>query len=577
MMAYFKSLVEGREDILEFLGRLFLALVFVFAAGSIVYYQIFYMNEAFNHEAAYPLLYAESVIENASLYPHEFSGREVAPVTWVLFGVLLLLVGFPISIGTHIVYAVFHSLFMGAVVYYLHSLLKTDMKIRILALISTFTLFVSFWNQPYSAYQWLDQVFVWPMNSYGAYDALSLLVLAVLISVLGRLDTGVGVLASWKDRNATDARRYLVALLGFGVLVYLMSLNSMRGVLILVLPSVVPMIWIAMNRALAGKWPQNKELISLAAAALLLAGLGYLTTKLAAGDIPQPWQSVHAYLDFENAAQLGERIWNYCYQIMAIFGIEADRIEMGGFDSLIFVSRLGLLVMMFWLLFRPWGAERGLGFELTLRHSQFLVIAITLVVVFGARSQNVRYFIPIAYALLFFAPVGLNVLWASGRRAVVIIFAGLMVFNAGVGALALLNAGEQHRMVQYYRHSDYDNLSGSVEGLAAFLQEEGLTRGYIGPWNTHGLAINHFSGGQVRVGVINPLVEAAANGLPYSRHSHSSDFWYEAGWHDGSPSQFVAVSNASEAIDQARMGELSIRELTYEDWTIYVFDGRVPF
>jgi hypothetical protein len=192
-------------------------LFFVLALNlfSLVYYQFFNLKHDFFHEAAYPYMYAISSIETGTLFTSQFSGREIAPFSWPLVNQILLSIGLPLSFSTIAISNVLFIVFLCLVGIWYCKTFQID-KVGTLTLLVLLT--TGFGSRPFK-YSWIDQLFIWPMNSYGLYEVLSLLGCIVVIKMIQKAEP--------KDRLKGFLRKNHWPLLLF----VLFGLNHDRGVL----------------------------------------------------------------------------------------------------------------------------------------------------------------------------------------------------------------------------------------------------------------------------------------------------------------------------------------------------------
>ena len=147
---------------------LLLLLAFLINFSSVLFLQIFGLDDFVFHETSYPLLYAFNNLNNFSLMSPTFLGRETAPFGVSLIYTFLLLIGMDLNYFTHLVGLLIYDLLILLLILsfkFLHLL-----SIRSTLLLGNF-IFLYF-NVDVTTYAWKDQVWIWPMNSTGGSNSI---------------------------------------------------------------------------------------------------------------------------------------------------------------------------------------------------------------------------------------------------------------------------------------------------------------------------------------------------------------------------------------------------------------------
>jgi hypothetical protein len=364
--------------------------------------------EAFiGHEASYPLFYAKEILESGSLYPDNFSGREIAPVSWPIFNAFLLALGFTVSASTLGISAFCFTIVL-LVCGFVFSRQFTRSKLIISA---TLCLLLHSNPYPFQLYSWFDQVFIWPMNSYGVYDVLSIIVLSMSFLAF--------------DEKGGDKTKWSFLFL---LITFLVSLNGTRAIVLIVIPAIFSIFYLNYTQyKLELKKYRKDSLILFLTFLSMLTGM--ILTKIVVGQYPQPWQEGHSIISIPSSRELIERASLFYDHFVENVGVSIP--PFSKFYSLEFLAFLSNLVLFslltFFVVTVPLDQLDNRS-ALTVLHHRFIFAVLLISIVFGSGWKESRYLIPFFYCLLFAAPIYLvNICEKASGLAKLFVFSCLFL------------------------------------------------------------------------------------------------------------------------------------------------------
>ncbi len=531
------------DQFYQVLGKaltIFLAAFVLFEIISIGYFQFCFMDNQFYHESAFPLLYAEEIQKEGGFLTRNFSGREVAPLSWPVVGALLLAMGFPISLGTQSLLSFLFTLFLATSVFFYARTTTKNWNIILFSVAAA--LFIP-QGSPMT-YGWLDQVYIWPMNSYGVYDAFSLVFFVLAVHFIGE--------------------KYNSKLFGLLALAFAFAtgLNGIRGTLMLSLPVVIPMLFLQLKDVVDFKKYSFTRLF-LTGALLMMIMMGFVVTKVSSADLLQPWQDSKSFFIVRDAKELPGVIYMIIQRFMQAVGIvefnkQGELLSLHTIDVLM---RLALLGLLFYFLCTAKSDEYR--DKIAIWRSRIVIFVILFSSFFANGSIAYRYFIPAILGLLFLLPIWMKQLNARNAKVLMLVVGTTVLANCGVGIVSLLSADPDKYIAE------------DVFRLTEKLEEKGLTQGFVGPWQAHGIIINQVSGGKIRVGDIKGDTKVRPSGLSYHPHGHADQDWFTGSRYDGSD-QFIAYYKPTPAMIE-ELPKVTKEHFHYAGWDVWVFDGAVPF
>jgi hypothetical protein len=514
---------------------------------SIIWYQTTGLRADFFHESAFPLLYSESNIQNSNLYDPSFRGREISPISWPAFGSLILLMnGGVVSLSAHIIYAVSFSVcFLLACIWFV----KT-MKFSPLASGVFITLIFTVFTFPPGRYVLLDQVWVWPMNSYGVQDLFSLICATILAKVLSRIEPSMsGWLTLLKDK-------FFILLT---VCMFVLGFNGIRGVLMVgggilfgVLLEILQTKLGQTNQKLKG--PLSFLLIILVGVSVVSA----VWTTYAYQGVPQPWQEAHQIITLSSPSDLVNRVVAYIWSWVSLFGAIPPQTEkiyslasLFAYFKLAF--SLGLLYVAYRKIRNVNRSENQMERILTYRLG-FIFLVTFAAALLTDTAGTPRYLIPLYFSIVFLVPFWVDTA-VEKQRASVIVALSIMLIPLAIISSFKLTANDT---------SSYK--SNSVYSLAKHLESQGLTKGFVTPWESDALSVNQFSEGNVRVQV----VDVTSDGI--SQHGHSNDYYFSPENLDENTFFVVPTDLINGSVSLSDIRSASQGEERWGTWTILKFD-----
>lgn len=514
---------------------------------SIIWYQTTGLKVDFFHESAFPLLYSEANIQNSNLYDPSFRGREISPISWPAFGSLILLMnGGVVSLSAHIVYAVSFSVsFLLACIWFVRT-----MKFSYLASGVFVTLVFTVFTFPPGRYVLLDQVWVWPMNSYGVQDMFSLICATILAKVLSRIETTYsGWLALLKDK-------FFILLT---VCLFVLGFNGIRGVLMVG----GGILFGVLLELLQTKLGQKNQLLKdpLSYILIILVSVSVVSavwTTYAFQGVPQPWQEAHQVITLSSPGDLVNRVVAYLWSWVSLFGAIPPQTEkiyslasLFAYFKLAF--SLGLLYVAFRKIRNVNRSEIKMERILTYRMG-FIFIVTFAAALLTDTAGTPRYLIPLYFSIVFLVPFWIDAALENKRTSV-------------IGALSIMLI--PLAIISSFKLTAYDTSSyksNSMYSLAKHLESQGLTKGFVTPWESDALSVNQFSEGKVRVQV----VDVTSEGI--SQHGHSNDYYFSLENLDETTFFVVPTDLIDRSVSLNNVRSASQGEEIWGPWTILKFD-----
>ena len=532
--------------------QLALITFFVYAFFSTVWYQFSGLKLDFFHEAAFPLLYAETNIDTGTLFSERFSGREISPISWPVVGSILLLLGGKISLSTHSIYSFSFSIFVVVVglVFCRTSRFSLFTSVFFLAII-----FTSF-GPVFSRYQWVDQVWMWPMNSYGVYDFFSLLCMLIYLKAYFEFST-------LSEPSKLNKKMPYIWLVSAALIFFLFSLNSVRGFLVI---SGSILVAAAFDMAIKQD-PLSKKYIKEWVVILVLSAaslVGLFLIKYITNGVPQPWQDPHKIATIGNWVDFRDRLGSFLYTWLTLFNaIPVKGLSIFSITNLVHISNtfFALLLLILPVLRLKFVSE---DFSLAAKLEKlviykfiFLFVLLLISTVYGTSAMSARYLLPLAYASIFVFPFCVES-WVKKRR-----------FGIVAMVLILFLPAYFNSIINFTNYSLNDYKKNKFYDLAVFLEKEGLPYGFAGPYHTDVLTVNHFSNGKVKLALIDP----ENNKLQPHRHADKKS--YESSAYSGIT--FVALPESISMTNRKNleMRTQAIKTLKHGDWVIDIYPKNV--
>lgn len=516
------------------------------AVGSVLFYQQTGLKVHFFHESTYPLLYAESNNQNQALFSETFSGREISPISWTPVGsVLLYLFGGKTSLSVHVMYAVSFTLtFLSVCLAYVRL-----QKFSLYSSAAFITLIFTVVSSVPSRYGQLDQVWIWPMNSYGVQDLFAL-VCVLLVSPLLR-DALDPTIRFGKVRKALTSVSFLVFLV--------FAFNGTRGALMIgggiIFGLLLETYFARTHFESMNRW----KVLTLTGLLSTATVIGLMIYSAFSRDIPQPFQTPHTLATLSSADDLMTRIGQYFWGWLKLFDAVPDvGSKLLSFENSLVLLKAAVAVSILVMFFRKLRSATSLSspVERILTYRTLFIFLVTLsAAIFGDAAGLERYLIPLYFCILFLVPFWLEALIENRK------FIELSVASIVIGLLALGSVGQLTKFTpDMYKETD-------LYGLASHLKNQHLGFGFVTPWDSDGMVINQYSEGDVRV----QPVDIDDSGL--IQHIHSNSLMFESSAYPKEVSLFLAIplTHASELKDIGNLAGPYLSKETWKSWLILTY------
>jgi len=508
--------------------------------SSLFFYQFRNMRSDFFHEAAYPYLYALSDLDSNSLFNKNFSGREIAPISWTLVAHVLLFFGFKLTFLTvtisnigFLIFAIVVLIWFG----YTFELRKT----QILLLLVLFT--TIYGVRPFK-YTWLDQVWIWPMNSYGIYELFSIILCVCSYRMIA------------SSISADSFLKFMVRNKFFLIPFFLFGLNHNRGLLEIFGPVGFTLFSLTFltNKFKKNQTQPNFLRILLATSIVTLTGR-FLIGVLTFG-IPQYWQQASQNFTTLDQSNFLNKLFAPFLTIFQVFGMSP--IAGQPVVSSHGIKVLSLLVFVIMTVYFPiWRYSKARYFDnLNLSakymflHLIYFVLVGFLTALFTNSAGVIRYFIPLAISALFFVPFIYSE-YPKKQTFYTLLVLAVLIPNILSGAKHLNEPLE----INYRQTSNYL--------LTKSLLERDLTYGFAGPWTENVLTIPFYSEGKIHIS----LIDVA----PIGPHLHAYRNWFLASDHSGRT--FIAFPSENVTKDSKLEALLKRADSHYvvDKWTVLIY------
>lgn len=521
-----------RKPVIQQLTYLF-GLLAVMTFASVIIYQNSGLKLHFFHESAYPLLYSESNLQTGSLYSSSFMGREISPISWPFFGSLvLLLFDGKVSIAAHVVYAMsFATSFLIVAVWYVRSL-----KFHMLSsLIFIGLIFTTFTFAP-TRYGLLDQVWLWPMNSYGVQDLFVLICTVLIHKYISNKE-------NFSSKNHATKTSLLFALIAFAIL----GFNGLRGLLMVGGGLIIGMIvdYVVQNR---GRLVVARDKLVLPAVLALASSLGIFVTKLSFSGVPQPFQTSHTISTLTGSEDLGHRLSAFFWGWLQLFGaVPIPGKSVFSIENVFLISKMTLAAALFVLIivkiFNVYKEKSDIERILTYRLGFILLVTFSAAMLSDTAGTE-RYLIPLQFGVIFIVPFWLDKIIQREQKPLIVSVSFILIPLMAFSIVNLSRFGvDDYKKTELYE-------------LSQHLKENNLHYGFFTPWQSDALILNQFSDGEVRV----QPVDIDSRGL--IQHIHSNSILFE----DGSNKEFFVLIPRNELELQKQLEPIVNNAFDSEEW-----------
>jgi hypothetical protein len=549
VVALFKSIdINVRKNSELIIIRL-LQLLLAFSLFNIVFLQVFGVDDFLFHEMSYPLLYAKNNYDNFSLMSPTFAGRETSPFGYSFVYTLLLFLGLKVNFFTHTI---------GLLIFDFSILLLifTFWKFKILSVKSSLlfaNLVFIYFASGVSTYSWKDQVWIWPMNSYGVLDFFSIFLSLLIILILRNTSKSVAAFPNY----------LFYTLCGFFLL---FSLNGMRTLLTVVIPSFSSLVFVLLLK----HFKDEKSKINSMRIILFSFGsiaLGYFTHQFLWGSFPQPNQNSHLNLLLDSPEQFGVNLVNLPAIWLSLFdALPLVPTHVFSFNFLYLMSKLSFAITLICITFVLGKRITGGSSSLIIFALVKLLVIVAIILIPYMFSNNdffPRYLIPIIYPLFFLIVL---LLQKSRNHIYLYIFSLLFVITCHnfISSRPLLNSNVNQTFL-----FQVNNL----------LSEKNISKGYFSPYSNGFISLNLISEGKITSAPVD------INDNFFSKHYHADLNWYNqnpnsksflylSNWFDEklNYSQFLSLS---QLLDQVRSKNINFQKINYPNGQLYIFDSDI--
>jgi len=508
--------------------------------SSLIFYQFSNMRSDFFHESAYPYLYAQSDIDSNSVFNSQFSGREIAPISWTLIDHILLLIGFKLTFLTVAVSNLIFLTFSLVVIVWFGSIFSLK-KTQTLLLLVLFT--TVYGVRPFK-YSWMDQVWIWPMNSYGIYEIFSLLLCICSYKMLMNPINSISYFGVIRH-----GKFYLIPFFLFG-------LNHNRGLLEIYGPVGFSLFALFLVSNRADGIIQQKKYVQVFVVTLITTIVGRTLVGIFTLGVPQYWQQPSQFFTTLDQSNFASKILSPILTIFQVFGmnpVNGEAVVSGHGVRVLSLFAL-VITIVFMPLIRYLQGNNFKNLPITAKfmffHLVYFVLVAFLTSVFTNSAGVIRYLIPLAISALFFVPFA----FSENLKKQTVYFSIILLFIAPSIFMGAKHLNEPLD-VNYRETSNYL--------LTQSLLERNLNYGFVGPWTEDVLTIPFYSDGKIHVS----LIDVA----PIGPHLHANKSWFSVNDHKGAT--FVAFPTDSVFKDAKFLDLIKTADSEYviEKWTVLIY------
>jgi hypothetical protein len=500
------------------------------------------MRSDFYHEAAFPYLYAQSDIDSKTLFNKEFSGREIAPIGWTLVAHLLLLIGFKLTFLTVAISNITFLVFSITVIIWFGSTFALS-KQHILIVLVFFT--TIFGVRPFK-YAWMDQVWIWPLNSYGIYDLFSLLLCIFAYKMIST------------PSNDASTLKVFTSNIYYFIPFFLFGLNHNRGLVQIYGPvafSMIALYFVSNNHNAIIR----KRCFQIFSLTFFVTAVGRIIIGILTKGVPQYWQEPSQKFTTLDQSNFTDKLFSPAVTIFQLFGMNPNTgtsvVSPHG------IRIFSLFALVLFLIYFPTVRylkarnfnELSLAGKFMFLHFIYFVILAVLTSVFTTSAGVVRYLIPLAISAMFFLPF----VYSESQKKNTY-FTALLLLLITPSVLFGAKQLNEKLPLNYKQTPNYL--------LTQSLLERNLYYGYAGPWSYDALNIPFYSNGKIHVS----LIDVA----PLGPHLHANKAWFREENHSGD--SFVAFPTEAVQKDDKFdvLRKAAVSEFVVDRWTVFVFSSN---
>jgi hypothetical protein len=536
-----RTVIEKAPDVTHHFLRTILWIFLFINVLSLILYQFGNMKSDFYHEATFPLLYAKDMLDTKLLFSSDFSGREIAPISWPIVYSLLLMLGLKTSLTTVAIGNVLFLIFVLVVLVWFGITFKVNRTFILLLLV----IFTTPWGTRPFRYSWMDQVWNWPMNSYGIYELFSLLLCICAYKML--LGKNVG---SAMPVFLSSNKYFLLVFFIFGM-------NHNRGVLEIYGPVGFTLVLLTLFSYFQEGGDELRRNARVFLATFVSTLLGRILIGILTSGVPQYWQDPSQTFTSLDQSNFPTKLLSPMLTIFQVFGLTPlPGVKVSSFEGI----RLGsIIVIVLILVFVPTlkylqtsnFEKLSLPGKFMFLHLLYFILISFTTSLLTTSSGQIRYSIPLAISAIFFIPFLFS---ESMKKQVVLalLLVIVLVPNVVSGTLQLNRTLD----IGYRESSNYE--------LMESLLERNLTYGYAGPWTEDVSVIPFYSEGEIHISLID--VD------PVGPHLHADKSWFRETNHSGRT--FVAIPTVTllKADSSQRLLISSASRYEVNKWTVLVFE-----
>lgn len=524
----------------QVLSRYLLWVFLIVNLGSLIYYQFTNIRSDFYHEAAYPYLYATSDLETNSLFTSRFSGREIAPISWPLINHLLMALGLEptfLMVGISNVMFILFSILV--IIWFGRNFALNRTQILL-----TLVLFTTIFGVRPFRYSWMDQVWIWPMHSYGIYELLSLILCVLAFKMITKHHPGLTLF-----QGVLKNRYFLVVFFIFG-------LNHTRGLLQIYGPVGFALLVLYILHLEKQNRESSRVYLQVFISTLFATLLGRFLIGVLTSGVPQYWQQPSQNFTTLDQNNFAYRLLSPVFTLFQLFGInptEGQPVISAHGLRILSVFALVVVIVFSPIVMYLQGKnfnQTNLGGKFMFLHLFYFVLVSFFTALFTNSAGVVRYSIPLAISAIFFVPFVF-----SENRFKQILFTFLVISLLSPNIVSGAKRLNEPISVDYRQNSNYK--------LTQSLLENDLDYGFAGPWTEDVLVIPFYSNNKIHISLID--IE------PFGPHLHADKSWFLEADHKGKT--FVAIPTSLIPGNEKFLMLANVAKSAYtvDKWTVLIF------
>jgi hypothetical protein len=521
---------------------------------ALSYYIFNGLQSAHFHESAYSIAYAKNIMHHG-LYSQTFAGREVALVTWgIILGIVSSFMGY--GVLSHSISSFILLFFIVFILIIFKKYSKINSFSFCVLLILFFIVFTNEWP---SRYSWLDQLWIWPMNSYGVYDFFSLIIMLFLYKIAL---SDEGILYKDSKRIIPISGYFLVCILSL-----ISGLNGIRGLMVIGIPIICALFGNIVYE-LVNMNSLNIKTIKLFSFVSSSMFAGFLINRFMAIGSFQPTQNGHLNM---SQGTFVDHLSTFINCWFNLFGAEVHEsgINLISGVGMAIICKAIFAIILFYVTisFSIQHLNSKNVFYRVFIYKHLGVLGVLLIsFLWSEGAYFARYLIPLAYSSFIIFSLYIHTAIKNSRffllLAVTLLLLVLPYFQTINGALSL---NSSFFKLQSTNSVDRSLKEKPLYKLSQFLIKNNLKYGYASPWQADFLTLNLYSNDQVRIGLVD---------MPgFVRHWHSDDEWYSPV--RGKTFFICQKSDYSTIAALTLLENHEIDIIAYDWYLIYIYDYNI--